>query len=337
MKTWKCDLYSFVFISRATAAIRQYLDYNGSSNGMELDAFPAPLLLFLTWTKGSRRGLRRPPVTPVITFDLLRLIPLPPVLSLSRLSLILPLFSKDNMADRNFSHTLPRHSSVLVAIARVCAILSRLPQLIDLALYRLNVKDPCCLQLLTSTLLKMANLKRLELDIFSQDDNPNSSGAALSLFFATPPLMEKLRIEFCNYPDDHATDEDSGGLISGDDNNNTSIDDPGDDISVKAIQTVATGAPSCRTMPLSNFRELILEGRLDNASPEEVLSVFESCPELEKLVLNWVFFQMEWMYQTLGGCVPTFALSRSMEGRDYSTWLGRWELWRRYRIIAWRH
>lgn len=296
VKTWECDLYSLVFISRATAAVQQYLDddnnngsaNNGNSSGMELDVFPAPLLLFLTWTKDFRR--KRQLITPAITFDLLRLIPLPPVLALSRLSLSLPLFSKDNTLYRNFSHTLPSHSSLHVTISRVCAILSRLPQLLELTLGHLSVNDPRCLQLLTSTLLKMTTLRRLELDVVWQDGIADSSGVAFSLFFGSPPLIEKLLIEFLDYPDDHDTDDDSGGFTSGDDNNDTPIDDPGDDISVKAIQTAATGAPSCRTMPLGNLRELVFEGWLENARPEEVLSVFESCPALEKLVLNWVCF-----------------------------------------------
>ncbi|KAG9064815.1 hypothetical protein KI688_003075 [Linnemannia hyalina] len=55
VRTWETDLFSLVFISRATAAIKQYLNYdsNGSTNSgngsdMGLGAFPAPLLLFLT-------------------------------------------------------------------------------------------------------------------------------------------------------------------------------------------------------------------------------------------------------------------------------------------------
>ncbi|KAF9144633.1 hypothetical protein BGX30_012064 [Mortierella sp. GBA39] len=286
VRTWETDLFNLVFISRATAAIQQYLDYdnNGSTNSgtgsdMRLDIFPAPLLLFLTWTKGSQGRIRRPPITRAISFDLLRLIPLPPVLSLSRLSLSLPLFFKVSEEGKNLNHILPAHSSILVATARVCAILSRLPQLLDLTLRNLVVKDPRCLQLLTSTLLKMATLRRLELYVDLRQDILYSG---LALFFGSPPLIEKLRIEFVDHFDEYDTE---------DDDNDTPIDDPGDDISVKTIQTVATGAPSCRTVPLGNLRELIIvEGWLRNATPEEVLSMFESCPALEKLVLNWVCF-----------------------------------------------
>ncbi|KAG9064816.1 hypothetical protein KI688_003076 [Linnemannia hyalina] len=140
--------------------------------------------------------------------------------------------------DKNLNHILPGHSCVLVAIARVCAILSRLPQLRDLALHRVMVKDPRCLQLLTSTLLKKTTLRRLELYADMRKDNLDSG---LALFFGSSPLIEKLRVEFVDYFDDCDTE---------DDDNDTPIEDPGDNISVNAIQTVATRAPSCRTMPL---------------------------------------------------------------------------------------
>ncbi|KAF9548735.1 hypothetical protein EC957_005668 [Mortierella hygrophila] len=255
VRTWETDIFSLVFISRATAAIQQYLDYdnNGSTNSgngrdMGLDAFPAPLL-----------------------FE----------------------------EDKNLNHTLPGHSRVLVAIARVCAILSRLPQLLDLTLHSLVANGPRCLQLLTSTLLKMTTLRRLEL---YADLDHSIPAFGLAMFFGLPPLIEKLRIEFVERFYDLDTE---------DNDYDTPIEDLGDDISVKATQTVATGVPSCRTVPLGNLRELIIiEGWLRDATPEEVLSVFESCPALEKLVLNFVY---------------------------RSTRLGRWELWKRCRAIAWRH
>ncbi|KAG9064814.1 hypothetical protein KI688_003074 [Linnemannia hyalina] len=284
VRSWETDLFNLVFISHATAAIQQYFGYdsNGSTNNRngnnkELDAMPMSLSSFLTWTKGSLTRTRRPRISSVTTLGLLLLIPLPPVMSLSRLKLSLP--STTNSNQRSRSHTLPNHTSLFATIAHLCVALQHLPQLRELALDHLSVKDPWSIRPLTSTLSRMNHLRRLELDVYIIE---GVCGVGLSLFFGCPPSVEKLRIQFHEY-EMHYSETGSS--------DESSLHDV-EDALIEAVATATTESLSrgSTSGTLANLRDINLEACLDDATLEEYLSIFESCPNLKTLELMEITF-----------------------------------------------
>ncbi|KAF9144634.1 hypothetical protein BGX30_012065 [Mortierella sp. GBA39] len=292
VRTWEADLFNLVFISHATAAIQQYFDYdnngstnNGNGNDKELDAMPMSLSSFLTWTKGSLTRTRRPRISPVTTLGLLLLIPLPPVMSLSRLKLSLPSTTNSNQCSH--SHTLPNHTSLFATTAHLCVALQHLPQLRELALDHLSVKDPWSIRSLTSTLSRMNHLRRLELDVYIIE---GIYGVGLSLFFGCPPSVEKLRIQFHEYEmhcsETGSLDEDSLHDVE------DVLIEAGDAEALEAVATATAESLSRGTTSgtLANLRDINLEACLDDATLEEYLSIFESCPNLKTLELMEINF-----------------------------------------------
>ncbi|KAF8939727.1 hypothetical protein BGZ47_008064 [Haplosporangium gracile] len=164
--------------------------------------------------------------------------------------------------ERDSSYVLPNHHTPQATVIRLYKILRLLPQLRDLNVYRLSIRDFRRAQQFTSTLLDMVNLERLAITLGHKASYP---GIAKALFFGCPPSIKRLHINRVH----PCLREDYGNPYIGS--------------RFARFEKSAAEILPRRSAQMVNLRDLSLEDWEDSATKEEFFSIFQQCPGLEKL------------------------------------------------------
>ncbi|KAF9542528.1 hypothetical protein EC957_001897 [Mortierella hygrophila] len=245
VKSWSSSLLFFVYYYHATTA------YYDSSNTNSTTATTSSLITLPTETTPGT-----PQQFSSETLDLVQLVPLPAMTWLTKLELTLSM----RLFELRCPYNLPNYNNPQTSAIRLCGLLQLLPQLRDLSLCTLSVRNSWSAQLITSTLLDMTNLKQLRITLASKVHYP---GIITLLFFSCPPSIERLDIGFAHPRELEIFD--NSDMVTG------------------GAEQDAERVFSRRTSPLINTRELTLVRWTDITTTEEFLSIFRQCPGLEKL------------------------------------------------------
>ncbi|KAG0276646.1 hypothetical protein BGZ95_007259 [Linnemannia exigua] len=262
VRTWGSGILFLVYYYHAMVAyFDSNIDNNNSNNSIStptkpLDA-PQPTVNASSVPQRAESSSATPQLFSLNTRDAFELVPLPAMCHLRKACLNLC----PGRAELNCRHYLPNFSNSRATIARLSGILLRLPQLRELELYGLLVRDSRSAQLLASTLPKMVNLKRLSIDI--SHENP-FRGIKPLLYFSCPPSIEQFYIGETHYFNEEEHDD----LKEDNDNNDTKV---------------LEGS----TRALTNLRDLTLDSWDGTETREKFLAVFEQCPRLETISMKW--------------------------------------------------
>ncbi|KAF9118743.1 hypothetical protein BGW39_000913 [Mortierella sp. 14UC] len=189
-----------------------------------------------------------PPLFSEMPHDGSRLIPLPPMTELTTVRL--DLAHKDNNAE----YFLSSYSDPSATTIRLCGILEHLPQLRELDLLDLTIRDSRSAHLFMTTLQKMPGLTKLAIALSADTTFP---GIVKSIFSSVQPSISSLSI--------------------------AQTESNADDSPISSDTALAL--PGRITTPLTNLRYLRLANWTECTTKDEFLSIFVRCPNLEKLVM----------------------------------------------------
>ncbi|KAF9280969.1 hypothetical protein BGZ88_011886 [Linnemannia elongata] len=275
VRTWRSWVFFFIYYFHATAAHDDNNNGNSNDNGMSISSLDVSRhqqqdVSFIpqptdTWEAQPTDNLYAQPSnipsssTPHLfssaTRDAFGLVPLLAMTQLVRLELSLTW----SQLEHDNPYVLPNHRNPQASIIRLCGVLRRLPQLRDLHVDGLSVRDFWSTQMITSTLLDMVNLERLAINLCRRG---SYHGIAKALFFGCPSSIKRLCLERVN-----------PSLREGFDSS---------DIGSR-IENGGVEALPRRTTHLVNVRDLSLEDWKDSATKEELLSIFQQCSGLETI------------------------------------------------------
>ncbi|KAG9064864.1 hypothetical protein KI688_003125 [Linnemannia hyalina] len=247
VKSWSSSLLFFVYYYHATTA---YYDSNNTNSTTATATISSLVTLPTETIPGTPQQFSSK------TLDLVQLVPLPAMTRLTKLKLTFSL----GLFELRCPYNLPNYNNPQTSAIRLCGLLQLLPQLCDLSLCTLSVRNSWSAQLITSALLGMTNLKQLRITLAGKVRYP---GIITLLFFSCPPSIERLHIGFA-HPREFEIFDDS-------------------DMGTGEVEQDAERLFSRRTSPLINIRELTLVRWTDRTTTEEFLSIFRQCPGLEKL------------------------------------------------------
>ncbi|KAG0067077.1 hypothetical protein BGZ89_006517 [Linnemannia elongata] len=181
VRTWRSWVFFFIYYFHATAAHDDNNNGNSNDNGMSISSLDVSQqqqqdVSFIpqptdTWEAQPTDNLYAQPSnipsssTPHLfssaTRDAFGLVPLLAMTQLVRLELSLTW----SQLEHDNPYVLPNHRNPQASIIRLCGVLRRLPQLRDLHVDGLSVRDFWSAQMITSTLLDMVNLERLAINL----------------------------------------------------------------------------------------------------------------------------------------------------------------------------
>ncbi|KAF9132590.1 hypothetical protein BGW39_011768 [Mortierella sp. 14UC] len=199
------------------------------------------------------------------TINSIQLIPLSAMSGLKKLELVLA----RSFSEHDCHYFLANYSNSRATIARLCRVLDLLPQLQELGLCNVLVRDSGSAQLLGSKLQDMVKLKRITISFSHRRPFP---GIATMFFFSCPPSVEYLNIGQSDPGMKYETHDDMKD---------------GNDESDGSGGQVGHGMAR-RTVALSNLRTLVLVEWFEDPSKEDFLSIIKHCPRLEKLEMDEV-------------------------------------------------
>ncbi|KAK3837710.1 MAG: hypothetical protein JOS17DRAFT_837385 [Linnemannia elongata] len=183
-------------------------------------------------------------------------------------------------------------------LAQVCWITSRSPNLVDLNLKLLAIKDDRGLRLLMTTLTGLSRLRMFRLHLVAKASQWRHWGSAI--FFSCPAAIQKIQIDMQDIATDlHLATADSLHERDHADQNhgfNGGID--GDDNKVEK--------PTLRTERFSNLKELALWEMDKSTTAQDIVALFTHCPSIETLTLSNIRgnYDTELVAQTVGELCP---------------------------------
>lgn len=227
--------------------------------------------------------------------DVYELSALPPMTWLTRINLNLVW----GMLEDSCYYPFHAFHSARVTLVRICEILRLLPRLRQLDICGLVIKDSGSVQLFTSTMLEMTQLRRLNITLSVKSTYP---GIRTLLFNNLPTSIERLHIGETS----SRVLGDYGGLEA-DSSDNRAMEDGRD------LARSTTNHASLRVLVLDDWQE--------STTKEQFLSVFARCPGLETLRLNRPSAPAGMNGADIGRICPnlrdiSYDGSRNMDGND---------------------
>ncbi|KAG0073086.1 hypothetical protein BGZ89_012154 [Linnemannia elongata] len=216
----------------------------------------------------------RPAWLPLPDRATFHVVPLPCMAQLKQLEVFFDR-SKDNTM---CPYRMPSINNSRANLAQVCWIAARSPNLVDLNLKSIAIKDERGLRLLMTTLTGLSRLRTFRLSLVAKASQWRHWGSAI--FFSCPTAIQKIQIDMQDIAaDQYLASADSIHERDRTDRNhgfNGGIDE--DDSEVES--------PTLRTERLINLKELALWEMDKSTTAQDIVALFIHCPSIETLTLS---------------------------------------------------
>ncbi|KAF9934672.1 hypothetical protein FBU30_000996 [Linnemannia zychae] len=231
------------------------------------------MILFMDLVLPDTESDTRPTWLPCADRQTTHVVPLPSMTNLKQLEVRI-----DRSKDISLCpYLMPSVHNARANLAQLCWITSQSPNLVDLTLKSVAIKDNRGVRLLMVTLLGLTQLKTLKLGIIAKSTTWRQWGSAI--FFSCSISLQKLQIDM----QDIVMDQDlviADRIMEQDNTDQNNHFNGG----VDKASDVA-GTLILRSEKLLQLKELSLWEMDKNTTAEDLVALFIHCPKIEKLVL----------------------------------------------------